>query len=121
MTISDLLQFYAKYRRALIGLSLIFFSFFMIGLGFLQLRAYEAEAATYDPDWIKCDNDQSCTALPGACGEWMPVNTESTGQAAAYYKRLSTMIKCVSTIDAPDKPGLICLHEKCTFGVRAAE
>lgn len=121
MTISDLQQIYQDYRRIFIGLSVFLFIVFLTGIGFFQLRTYEAKAASYDPGWVKCADDHTCTAVRGACGEWMPVNTGSVENATVYYKRLATMIKCVSTIDTLDRPAILCLHEKCTFGVRPTE
>ncbi|MGZ9108379.1 MAG: hypothetical protein ACXW4B_06110 [Micavibrio sp.] len=121
MTISDLQRLYQQYRRIFIGLSVFLLTVLLFGTVFFQQSAYEAKASTYDPGWIKCAHDQTCTALRGACGEWMPVNMDSVENAAAYYKRLATKIECVRTIDTPDKPAILCLHEQCTFGVRAIE
>jgi len=121
VTISDLQQIYTTHRRVLFGLSLVFFMIITLITNFYQARTQNVQAATYNPAWIKCNQDDACTAIRGACGEWMPVNMDSVENATAYYKRLATMIECVSTIDTPDKPAILCLHEKCTFGVRATE
>lgn len=121
MTISDLQQIYTKHRRALIGLSFVFFTLLTLITNIYQARTQNVQAATYNPVWVKCDQDTACTALRGSCGEWMPVNTQSVEHATDYYKRLATKIECVRTIDTLEKPAILCLHEQCTFGVRAVE
>lgn len=121
VTISDLQQLSTKHRRTLIGLSFTLFALLTLSTNFYQAQSQNAQAATYDPGWIKCGDTASCTAVPGSCGEWMPSNKESAAMAAAYYKRLSAQIRCIKTIDRPALPDILCAQEKCTFGVKPAE
>lgn len=121
MTISDLRQLSTKHKRTLIGLSFMLFAFLTLTTNLYQAQSQNAEAAAYDPGWIKCGSTASCTAVPGSCGEWMPSNIESAAMVAAYYQRLSAKIRCVKTIDRPAMPDVLCAQEKCTFGVKPAE